>query len=99
MNLEQQLDSEWQLASPETPPSTHASSFAGSLRLPYPLRLEEENEEVPLERGITTCLGVEGSCLAAYSASASGKSLLDACGGSVDHRASEEEEALQEEPD
>src|SRR5216110_542809 len=46
MNLAQQLNSRWRLTPPDPPPSTHASSFSGSLRLPSPFfcRLKEENE-------------------------------------------------------
>lgn len=70
MNLAQQLDSGLQpvgLASPETLP-THASSFSGTLRLPFPFpwQVEEENEEAPLERNNITCVEVEESFWAAY---------------------------------
>jgi hypothetical protein len=55
MNLAQQLDSDWQPVepvSPEAPPLPTPQAFSGSLRLPspFPLSLEEENEESPLER-------------------------------------------------
>ena len=83
MNLAQQLNSDWlpvELASPETPPSAHASSFQKSLRLPYPLSLVSggRKREDSDQEDITTCWEVEGSFWAACLASTSDRHLPDA---------------------